>query len=168
VADGRGFLALHGGAATFWNSAAYLQLLGSRFIRHDPYKQFTVNITVRSHPITAGLEDFEVDDELYVLGGEVDDFPAFAGAIAAGRPARELRELGEGPLRPELQVLAEAEGKPMLYIKSHGRGRVHYNALGHDTKALQHPSYRRLLRQALAWCAGPAQHLDGTLGEARA
>ena len=33
-------------------------------------------------------------------------------------------------------------------------GRVHYNALGHDAKALTHPSVRQLIRQGLAWTAG--------------
>jgi len=31
---------------------------------------------------------------------------------------------------------------------------VHYNALGHDRRALGHPSYQRLLAQAVAWALG--------------
>jgi len=35
VRRGTGLVALHGGNATFWNSAEYLTMLGSRFLGHD-------------------------------------------------------------------------------------------------------------------------------------
>lgn len=156
IGSGTGFLALHGATATFWNSAAYLTMLGSRFLRHDPYKQFTVEIDEPAHPITAGLPSFEIEDELYEVGGKVEEFAALEQALAAGRPRAELRHLGDGPLAPTIHVLASAEGHPLLYVKQHGRGRVHYNALGHDTKALANQHYRQLVRQGLAWVAGQA------------
>jgi len=153
IAGGAGFLSLHGGAATFWNSAPYLTMLGSRFVRHDPFKQFMVSIDDREHPITLGINDFTVEDELYELGGKVAEFAALAAGVTTGRSNSELRALGDGPLSPDVHVLASAEGHPLLYVKTYGRGRVHYNALGHDTQALQNPSYRRLLAQGLAWVA---------------
>jgi type 1 glutamine amidotransferase len=154
VEAGAGFLGLHAAAATFWNSAPYLTMLGSRFLRHGPFRKFTVTIVDRAHPITAGIEDFAVDDELYEVGGKISDFAAVAAAISRGRPRSELGQLGDGPLQPDTHLLASAEGHPMLYVKSFGRGRVHYNALGHDNLALGHPSYRRLLLQGLAWVTG--------------
>ncbi|HUX88946.1 MAG TPA: ThuA domain-containing protein [Chloroflexota bacterium] len=154
VENGVGLLALHGGNATFWNSAPYLTALGSRFIRHAPYKHFQVEIDDRSHPITAGVDNFETDDELYEIGGKVEDFPRFADAIRAGQPRAELRPLGDGPLPSDCHVLASAEGHPLLYVKPLGRGRVHYNALGHDLASLTNPSYRHLIRQGFAWVAG--------------
>ena len=153
VEGGLGLFGLHGGNATFWNSAEYLAMLGSRFVRHDPYKLFRVEIDDPAHPITDGVEPFEVEDELYELGGDVAGFRALAEGVAQGRPNGELRSFGAGPLGPDLHVLASAEGHPLLYVRSFGRGRVHYNALGHDTKALTHPSFRRLVRQGLAWVA---------------
>jgi hypothetical protein len=156
VEGGVGLFGVHGATATFWNSPAYLRMIGSRFVRHDPYKRFTVKVDDRAHAITAGVEDFEVEDELYELGGDVAGFEALAAGHLAGRPGSELRAFGEGPLQPDTRVLASAEGHPLLYVKTFGKGRVHYNALGHDTKALTHPSFRRLVRQGLAWAAGRA------------
>lgn len=156
VENGLGFLGLHAASATFWNSPAYLTMLGSRFLRHDPFKTFRVTIADRTHPITAGVDDFDIEDELYEVGGNTADFPALAAALAAGQPASELRHLGEGPLGPEIHVLATAEGHPLLYVKTYGRGRVHYNALGHDARALTNPHFRRLVLQGLAWVAGQA------------
>jgi type 1 glutamine amidotransferase len=156
IEGGTGFLALHGATATFWNSAAYLEMVGSRFVRHDPYKRFTVDIDDPAHPITTGVAPFEVEDELYELGGKTEEFAALEQALAAGQPRSELRHLGDGPLPDSCHMLASAEGHPLLYVKQYGRGRVHYNGLGHDTKALTSPPYRQLVRQGLAWVAGQA------------
>jgi type 1 glutamine amidotransferase len=123
IEGGHGYLGLHAATATFWNSAAYLRMVGAKFARHDPFKRFRVHIEDRRHPITNGVDDFDVEDELYEL--EAD----FSTA----------------------EVLASAEHHTLLYVKRFGRGRVHYNALGHDARALAHPSYRRLVLQGLGW-----------------
>jgi type 1 glutamine amidotransferase len=101
----------------------YLEMTGSAFITHGPIAPLMVHVTDPTHPITAGLADFEIEDELYQLGGN----------------------------RAGLHVLAEADGQPLLYVRAWGRGRVHYNALGHDQRALSNPSYQHLLVQAVAW-----------------
>jgi type 1 glutamine amidotransferase len=155
VEGGLGFFGIHGGSATFWNSAPYLTMLGSRFLRHDPYKSFRVEIVDRAHPITQGVEDFQVEDELYELGGKIEEFETFAAAVDDKSPyGGDVKALGEGPLGDGIDVLASAEGHPLLYVKTYGKGRVHYNALGHDERALTHPAFRRLVTQGLAWVAG--------------
>jgi type 1 glutamine amidotransferase len=155
IERGVGFFGIHGGSATFWNSAPYLRMLGSRFIQHDPYKAFLVEIDAPSHPIMAGIENFTIEDELYEQGGRVEEFEAFAAAVSAKTPyGGDVKSLGEGPLGDDIEVLASAEGHPLLYVKTYGKGRVHYNALGHDGKALTHPVFRRLVKQGLVWVAG--------------
>jgi type 1 glutamine amidotransferase len=156
IDGGLGFLGLHGATTTFWNSAPYLNMIGSRFLRHDPYKKFLVEISSEAHPITHGISDFEVEDELYELGGDVSQFHILAESVQQGRPFSETATVGEGPLQPGIKVLASAEGHPLLYSKTYGRGRIHYNALGHDTKALSNPNYRKLVIQALNWVAPEA------------
>jgi uncharacterized protein len=101
----------------------YLEMTGSAFVGHPPIASFTVRITNPSHPITQGVDAFEIEDELYQLGGG----------------------------RARLHVLAEASGQPLLYVTQWGAGKVHYNALGHDQRALSHPSYQRLVVKAVAW-----------------
>lgn len=155
IEGGTGFFAIHGGSATFWNSAPYLTMLGSRFVQHDPYKAFLVEIEDREHPIMAGIENFLIEDELYEQGGKVEDFPAFANAISEKNPyGGEVRALGVGPLGPDIHLLASAEGHPLLYSREWGKGRVHYNALGHDEKALQNPNFRKLVIQGFNWVLG--------------
>jgi len=60
ITVGLALFSIHAGTATlatFWSSAPYLTMLGSRFLRHDPYKEFTVEISTESHPITQGVEN---------------------------------------------------------------------------------------------------------------
>ena len=95
VAGGTGFVGLHAANATFRASDAYAAMVGSRFARHPPIKRFTVEIVDPSHPVTAGLQSFEVEDERYELKDEASD----------------------------LRILARAEGHASVYVRRHGRGR---------------------------------------------
>lgn len=127
VEAGAGFVGLHAANATFRASDEYAAMVGSRFARHPPIKRFTVEIVDTSHPVTAGIDSFEVEDERYELKDEA----------------------------PDLRVLASAEGHPSVYVRQHGRGRVCYIALGHDRRTLELAPYAHLVRQAIQWAARP-------------
>ena len=118
VHAGAGFVGVHAATATFAKYPEYLAMVGARFAKHDPLKRFTVRFVDQSHPITAGLGDYEHDDELYELTGDYVDRTNIV------------------PLQAGLHILAEAEGHPMAYVKSHGTGRVAYLASGHDARSL--------------------------------
>ena len=42
-------------------------LLGGQFLAHPPIEPYPVHVTAPGHPLVAGIEPFEVRDELYVL-----------------------------------------------------------------------------------------------------
>jgi uncharacterized protein len=109
-------------------------MIGARFQRHDPIKRFTIRFVDRDHPISAGLEDYEHEDELYELTADYENQKNLI-------PVTGVR------------VLAEAEGHPMVYVKEHGAGRVVYLASGHDARSLGHPTYGTLFTRAVAWAA---------------
>ena len=136
VAGGKGLIAIHGGTATFWNSPAYFGMIGGKFVgksappgRRGMHK-FVVKIKtarqVEDHPITMGVEDYEVADELFVLEGD----------------------------QTQWHVLARAEGHPIMYIKTFGRGRVFVNGLGHGAQQLSYPTSQTLILNAIEWVAG--------------
>jgi uncharacterized protein len=129
VEAGLGFVGIHGATATFWNQPRYLDMIGGKFIVHDAFKQFTVNIgtarEVETHPITADMEDFTIEDELYIVEGDLTQW----------------------------HILARAEGHPIVYTKMWGKGRVYSNALGHDNRALENASFQKLVRRGVAWVA---------------
>ncbi len=134
VAQGRGLIVVHGGLASFWNSQAYFGMIGGKFVGKSldvcGLGDFRVNLGpgrhIRSHPITLGLEDYDVNDELFFLMGD----------------------------QTQWQVLARAQGHPIMYGKSFGLGRVFVCALGHDETRLLVPTTTEILRRASYWVAG--------------
>lgn len=127
VASGKGIVGVHGTA--WWINGQAMTLIGGAANWHPPGLTFTVHVENSEHPVTAGLEDFEVEDEIYISAYE-----------------------------PTLNILASAEwhGRthPMAWVKSYGEGRVFYTTLGHTSATFQRPAMQRLLTQGTRWAAG--------------
>ncbi len=77
VAAGRRWFALHGtnsvlefladgGVRAPRTHDVFMQTLGSRFLAHPPIGVFEVRNASPEHPLVAGIEDFDVEDELYL------------------------------------------------------------------------------------------------------
>lgn len=169
VAVGGRWLALHGtnsvmeftrqGVAAPRTHPLLMQTLGSQFIAHPPIGSFRVRVSQPGHPLVAGIEDFEVEDELYLceLHGE-------------NELLLETRFTGEVPGFVEHSWPDDAP-RPVMYLHRVGRGAVLYNTLGHcrgrydmrpildvyprvERCAWDWPVYYELLRRGLAWAAG--------------
>ena len=135
VAGGKGLIAIHGGVASFWNSPAYFAMAGGKFVGKSPEgrgRPFTVKIAtaprVLDHPITMGIGDYEVEDELFVIEGD----------------------------ETQWHVLARSEGHPAFYCKSFGLGRVFVSGLGHNARELGRPTFQKVILNAVNWVAGLA------------
>jgi type 1 glutamine amidotransferase len=102
--------------------------------QHDPHGPFTVNIRDASHPVTAGLKDFETTDELYTC-------------LEGGAPIRVLAT-----------ARSKVDGKdyPMAFVREYGRGRVFHTPLGHDARAFSPEPVGELLRRGTTWAANLA------------
>lgn len=134
VAGGAGLVVVHGGLASFWNSQAYFGMIGSKFAGKsldergsgDFVVEFGPNRHTLQHPITLGLENYTVNDELFFLQGD----------------------------QTQWQVLARAQGHPVMYAKTFGLGRVFVSALGHDETRFLVPNTTEVMRRGALWAAG--------------
>ena len=137
VANGTGFACLHPATASWMNSPEYHDMVGGTFVFHDPNKRLRVVTEASRHyktregllessAITEGIEEFEVQDELYVVDGDMTRW----------------------------RVLARAQGHPVVWTKPYGKGRVFSISLGHDERALDHPSVRKLYVRGIRWAGG--------------
>jgi type 1 glutamine amidotransferase len=153
VRDGGGYVSIHGGdnAAADW-LPEWREMLGGVF-SHDTRGgrpdgkvrkgTYTVKIADSSSPITRGLADFELKDELYY---------------------HIQMEPGVEPL-----ATVEFEGTdwPVAWTRTFGRGRVFHTPLGHrdfgpdKDDPLRHPSLSRLIVQGVAWVAEGAKGRAG-------
>jgi type 1 glutamine amidotransferase len=132
-------------------------LLGGQFLAHPPIEPYTVHITQPDHPLVAGIEPFEVRDELYVL-----ELHPPIDVLLHARFTGPCRGFEEGDVTDD-------EPRPVLYLRDTGAGRVCYFTLGHcrgrfdmqdrgvadtgkrDFGSWTVPSFRTVLRRALAW-----------------
>lgn len=133
VEQGGGLVVVHYASGAFEDWPEYRHLIGrTQLKKHDPRGPFRVEIVNHTHPITAGLEAFDTDDELFI----------------------ELQ--GDDPI----EVLATAHSKltgrdhPMAFVRTQGQGRVFHTTLGHDARALQMPGTAELIRRGVLWAAG--------------
>ena len=126
---GGGFIGLHTAAASFRKCEGYHDMLNAFFDGHSKNMDFAVNIIDNKEPITQGLEDFVVTDELYYLKHD----PTIS---------HHLMEAYD-PAKDEVHVIA--------FTHEYGNGRVFYFALGHDMVATKNPSFQKILRRGVLW-----------------
>ncbi|MBN8883896.1 hypothetical protein EDD28_0996 [Salana multivorans] len=153
VEQGLGLAGWHGGIAdSYRNSSDYLQLVGGQFATHpgkephlregdasDNYLPYTVEITElgREHPITAGIEDFELETEQYwVLHDDLVDVLA-----TTTHPVR--------PWHPWHRPIVS----PAVWTRLWGAGRVFVATPGHSPDVLEHPSVRTIVERGLLWAS---------------
>jgi type 1 glutamine amidotransferase len=132
IADGKGFVGLHAASASFKKHLKYYEMIGGRFIRHKRKTNIDIKIVDKEHPISANLEDFSFFDEPYR-----HDFS----------------------MKGDMKVLAEAyyhderdpDPEPIIWVKTYGKGRIAFCALGHQTKSLKNEKYQPIIRNLVNW-----------------
>lgn len=129
VSGGKGLVGIHG--TGWWIGGQAVDLIGGHANWHPPGLTFTVHIEDAEHPVTAGIDDFTVDDEIYISAYD-----------------------------PAIHILASAEwherAHPMAWVKPYGDGRVFYTTLGHGPNTFQRPAMQTLITQGVRWATNGA------------
>ena len=128
VNQGGAFLPLHNATAIYPPGGPHYDLLGGEFLRHPKPYVFTVRVENKDHPITAGVEDFQVFEEHHFI------------KYALGRENVLLRHIAPDN--------SESVGG---WWRESGKGRMCFFSIGHSPEAIGHPMYQRLLRNAINW-----------------
>ena len=140
--DGKGLVVLHHALCSYQNWPEYRTIIGGRYFldkavidgverapsTYQHGRHFVIHVADPTHPITRGVQDFEIHDETY------HGFDVTADAIPPDyRRSREHR------------VIA--------WTKTYLASRVFFMQSGHDHNAWDNPNYQRLLRQGIRWAA---------------
>ncbi|MDZ8171195.1 ThuA domain-containing protein [Microbacterium xanthum] len=153
VQAGMGFAGWHGGIAdSFRDSHQYLHLVGGQFAAHPPKPvaeragdpsdnavSHTVDITDlgRSHPITKGIESFDLTTEQYwVLTDEYNDVLA---------TTTHPRKPGD-PWSREVTC-------PAVWTRTWGEGKVFVATPGHDPSVLADENVRTIIERGMLWAS---------------
>lgn len=130
IERGHGFLPIHCASACFGNEPRFAALVGGRFKSHQT-GTFRTTFLDRSHPILAGVNEYETWDETYVH----DQLSTEGRTLLAERVEGDRRE-------------------PWTWVREQGKGRVFYTASGHDERTWKDADFQRMLRNAIVWCVG--------------
>lgn len=127
VAGGGAFLPLHNAGWAYPWKNGYRRVMGGYYQGHPPVQAFEVQVVAR-HPITAGVEEYEITDEQHFLWFDHD----------------------------RVQLLLKSQGRNGMesaagWAYEYGKGRVAYLANGHTLEILEHPMVQRLLHNAARW-----------------
>lgn len=140
VASGVGLAGCHGGMCdAFRTNVTWQFMTGAQWVAHPGNDGVAYRVRVTSdHDVVRGVADFDVVSEQYYLHIDpavkvhaVTDFPVV-----------------DGPHSPNGPV-----AMPVVFTKMWGKGRVYYNALGHQANVIDHGPAAELLRRGLIWAA---------------
>ncbi|WP_378145126.1 ThuA domain-containing protein [Cnuibacter sp. UC19_7] len=128
---GRPLLAMHVSSTSLRGVPEWEEILGAVWVRgqtfHPEYGTGRVLVHGDRHGIVAGLDDFDVVDELYT----------------------DLR------LRPDVVAVAShryaGREHPLVWPRVYGDARIVYDALGHDAASFDAPAHREILSRAVRW-----------------
>lgn len=141
---GIGFVALHHNMGAFQDWPEFKKIAGGKYytkptkegdkeIPVSTYKHdidMDIKVADKSHPITRGLKDFQIHDEGYKYCGFEKDNHVL---LTTEHPDSD---------------------KTVAWVSKYGKAKVCGIMLGHDGKAYENPSFRKLLSQAIMWTAG--------------
>jgi len=135
---GMGLVVLHHALGDFQNWPQYAGIIGMAApepgapppdfgFEHDV--DIPIVIVAADHPITAGLRDFTLHDEIY-------------WGFHAGPD-----------VTPLVTTTHPKSSKPLMWCRTEGRSRVVFLQPGHDHSAFENPNYRKLVAQSIRWTA---------------
>lgn len=135
VSSGKGLAVTHLASMSFADWPEFRKMVGRYWVMgasgHSARKPFTAVIADKTSPITAGVTDFEADDELY-------------SKLEGSEPIHIL-VTGNSEFSHKVE--------PLVFTLEYGKGRVFHTTFGHDAKAITTPSTAKLIVQGARWAA---------------
>jgi len=133
---------LHHSLVSYQNWPEFIKIVGGQYhtqpivVNGDSLKasyEHDVNILVKvedkTHPVTRGIRDFEIVDEVY---GGVEILP---------------------DVKPLLSTTHPKSMPYLAWINRYGNSDVIYIQLGHGPSGYSNPKFRKLIQQAIEWSA---------------
>jgi type 1 glutamine amidotransferase len=139
---GASMIFLHHSLVSYQNWPEFIKIVGGQYhtspvlVNGDTLRanyEHGVNIPVKveqkDHPVTRGISDFEIEDEVY---GDVEILPQVKPLLSTTHP-KSMRYLA--------------------WINHYEHSNVICIQLGHGPSAYSNPNFRKLIRQAIEWSA---------------
>lgn len=172
LAAGQGLVVTHHAIAAWPTWDQWAHTVGGRFLYApgsldgEPwpasgYRVGThhVRVVAPQHPVCAGVDDFDLDDELYLQPVFTDEFEPLLVTDDPLRPDTFRSAYDE--VRHGVAVACTEQprtSRAVGWVKAAGRSPLVYLQPGHGPETFAHPAYRRLLGNAIEWVGSPTAH----------
>ncbi len=137
--QGKGMVFLHHSLVAYQNWPEFEKIIGGRYFLDSTQNNlpstyhedvdFSLHIVDRNHPITQGVNDFRIFDEVY--------------GLCAVLPT----------VHPLLETNHPESNRVVAWTNAYRNSRIVYIQPGHGPQIFGDASYRRLLRQSIQWVA---------------
>lgn len=138
---GVGIAGCHGGMCdAFRENTEWQFMTGGQWVAHPGNDGVTyrVKLIKGSSPIVEGLQDYDVCSEQYYM--HVD-------------PSNRVLATTEFPVAAGPHVANGRFDMPVVWTRHYGKGRVFYNALGHQENIVAAEPTRTIMRRGFLWAA---------------
>lgn len=132
VKNGMPVLGIHAASASFRNTSSkdrpeYYKMIGAKFDHHPKMHSFEINLEEGNELLDASFANYSVFDELYFYSN----------------------------YQTSNKVLLTAnyndEKSPMAWVKTYGKGKVFFTALGHSPAVTADKNFQKLILFAVDW-----------------
>jgi type 1 glutamine amidotransferase len=170
VGAGHRWLALHGTNSILeWSKTdkawraprtapSFMRMVGSQFLAHPPIAPYRVEVAEPRHPLVAGIEAFEADDELYLCELHPPIEVLLQARWTGQTPDFVDRDWSRDEPRPVMYVKRTGDGAVLYLTLGHARGRYDMQPLMAEYPQVERgswktPAFPELLRRSIAWAA---------------
>jgi type 1 glutamine amidotransferase len=134
--EGGGLVFFHSSTSAFYTWPEFKQISAAAWIMdstwHGPVSRVRVTVRNREHPITKGLADFDILDELWIDAEKNESFKVLGTAVNTKEDSGE---------------------QPAIFVSLYGKGRIFHTILGHDGTALRNAGFQSLIQRAAEWAS---------------
>lgn len=128
---GQGMVILHHAILAFpaWESYSDMCGIHDRDFDYSPKQTLQVQVSDPNHPITKGLDNWEMGDETYLMNSAGEDSTIL---LTVDHPN-------------SMDVIG--------WSREYGNSRIFCLQSGHDNVTYSDPNFRKVLQQGIEWCA---------------
>ena len=133
------FIAIHCAATAFRDCPEYEAMLGGRFRKHPPYREYFVTVDMK-HPAMKYFDSVTPPED-------------WKNWAVHECKVTDEQFLNRYDSRVNVAAHASFNGRlwPVVWTKNWGAGKVYYLALGHDTRACDNDFFKHLLFAGVRW-----------------
>ena len=139
IKEGGGFVTFHASNSAFYEWPDFKGISTGAWLMDSTWhgKRSATRVMIKNnrHPITKGMSDFLIYDELWVNTGKNEKFEVLGSATN-----EDISGKGIGK-------------QPAIFVSDYGRGRIFYTILGHDVRAMRNTGLQSLLLRGTEWAA---------------